>query len=197
MLRSVCRPVVRPAVRPSLRRFGPLLAVAVPLLGLVSLGCTAGPSGAEAIQVMLSMPSVPADVACVRITATGPGRTVVRELPVSPGAAIDEPFSGLPLGTVVFKGEAFSADCDAVTKTTIPGWASDPETVAIVLGRLSTVSLTLNRNGRAKVAVDFNDEPVCTPAAAACITGGECCSKSCKSGVCQESPDGGMGDAAM
>ena len=144
---------------------------------------------------MLTVALVPPDVACVRITAAGPGRTVVRELGVSAGAMINEAFSGLPLGTVVFKGEAFSGDCDAVTKTTIPGWASEPETVAIVLGHLTTVSLTLNRNGRGKVNVDFNDEPTCSPGGAACISSSECCSKSCSHGVCGGGADGGVDDA--
>jgi hypothetical protein len=160
---------------------------------LVAPGCAGPPPPAEDVQVMLSLAAVPADVACVRLTAAGPGRTVVREIPVSAGAMINEAFSGLPLGTVVFRGEAFGVDCEAVTKTTIPGWASDPETVAIILGRLTTVSLTLNRNGRAKVNVEFSDEPTCTPAPSACITNAECCSKSCKSGTCQPG-DAGASD---
>ena len=165
----------------------------VAVLALV-LGCAGAPPPPEEIQARLVVAQVPPDVACVRITAAGPGRTVVRELPVSPGGTISEAFSGLPLGTVVFRGEAFAADCDSVTKTTVPGWASDPETVAIVLGRQTTVSLTLNRNGRAKVGVDFNDEPTCSPPASACISNAECCSKTCSHGLCREG-DGGVGDA--
>src|SRR3954470_14182023 len=140
----------------------------------------------EEAQALLTIATVPPDVACIRITAAGPGRTVVREIGVSPGATINESFSGLPLGTVAFKGEAFTAACESVTKTTIPGWASEPEEAAIVLGHLSTVSLTLNRNGRSKVTVDFNDEPICTPTGGACIASGACCSKSCSKGACVE-----------
>jgi hypothetical protein len=162
----------------------------LPFLAL-ALGCAGGPRPAEEVQALLTLAAVPPDVACVRITAAGPGRTVVREIGVSPGAMINEAFSGLPLGTVVFKGEAFSGDCDAVTKTTIPGWASEPETVAIVLGRQTTVSLTLNRNGRAKLNIDFNDEPLCTSAGAACIASAECCSKSCSKGSCVAGDGGG------
>lgn len=166
------------------------------VLALSTLACAPPPTSApQEIQAMLTVAAVPADVACVRITAAGPGRTVERELGVSPGGAINEAFSGLPLGTVEFKAEAFSADCEAVTKSTIPGWASEPETVAIVLGRQSTVALTLNRNGRAKVDVQFNDEPLCTPVASPCITNSECCSKSCKTGSCQAAADAGADDA--
>ena len=159
------------------------------------LACQASPSSPnEETQALLTIATVPPDVACVRITAAGPGRTVVREIGVSPGAMISESFSGLPLGTVAFKGEAFSGDCEAVTKTTIPGWASEPEPVAIVLGHLTTVSLTLNRNGRGKVTVDFNDEPTCTAAGGECLASGACCSKSCSKWVCAAG-DGGVEDA--
>lgn len=164
-------------------------------LPALTAGCAPPPAEPQEIQARLTVAAVPADVACVRITAAGPGRTVEREVGVSPGGMIDESFSGLPLGTVAFKAEAFSGDCQAVTKSTIPGWASEPEMVAIVLGRSTTVSLTLNRNGRAKVDVQFNDEPICTAGGGACITGSECCSKSCKAGTCAQGPDAGAGDA--
>jgi len=161
----------------------------------LTLGCQGSQPRPEEVQALLVIPTVPPEVACVRITAAGPGRSVVRELGVSAGAMIAEAFSGLPLGTVAFKGEAFSADCDSVTRTTIPGWASEPETVAIVLGSQSTVSLTLNRNGRAKVALDFNDEPVCTPGGGACIANAACCSKMCSKGVCAGGDGGASEDA--
>jgi hypothetical protein len=167
-------------------------SLAAVLFALV-LGCQATAPPPEEAQALLTIATVPPDVACVRITAAGPGRTVVRELGVSPGAMINESFSGLPLGTVAFKGEAFGADCEAVSKTTIPAWASEPEEVAIVLGKLTSVSLTLNRNGRGKVTVDFNDEPTCTATGGECVAGGACCSKSCSKGVCVEK-DGGPDD---
>jgi hypothetical protein len=172
-----------------------LLCCAV-LASVPTLGCAPPPPAPQEIQALLTVASVPADVACVRITAAGPGRTVEREVGVSPGGMINEAFSGLPLGTVAFKAEAFSGDCDAVTKSTIPGWASEPEAVAIVLGHQSTVSLTLNRNGRAKVQVDFNDEPLCTPTGSACIASAECCSKSCKTGMCVDRDGGADGGAS-
>ena len=163
------------------------------VLALV-LGCQGAPPRPEEIQALLTIPTVPPEVACIRITAAGPGRSVVREVGVSTGAMITEAFSGLPLGTVAFTGEAFSADCEAVTKTTVPGWASELETVAIVLGHQTTVSLTLNRNGRAKVNLDFNDEPICTAPGGACIASAACCSKMCSKGVCAGG-DAGAEDA--
>jgi hypothetical protein len=170
-----------------------LLSPATLTLALL-VGCAGTPPPPEEVQARLTLAQVPPEVACVRITATGPGRTVEREIGVSAGAMINEAFSGLPLGTVLFKGEAFTGDCEAVTKSTIPGWASEPETVAIVLGRQTTISLTLNRNGRAKVNVDFNDEPTCTESGGACIASAACCSKTCSKGLCQ-APDAGPPDA--
>jgi hypothetical protein len=170
-----------------LRTLRPCLFVALAL----TLGCQAAPPPPDEVQALLTIATVPPDVACVRITAAGPGRTVVREVGVSPGATLSESFSGLPLGTVQWKGEAFAADCEAVTKTTTPGWASEPETVAIVLGKLTTVSLTLNRNGRGKVNIDFNDEPTCTAEGGSCVANAACCSKTCSKGLCLGA-DGGL-----
>lgn len=112
----------------------------------------------EPEQVILNISAVPSDVSCLRVTAAGPGRTTLRELEVTPGATLSESFSGLPLGAVEFKAEAFSALCDSVTKATIPGWVSDPIPVTIALGRLSSISLTMHRNGRAKVGIDWSDD---------------------------------------
>jgi hypothetical protein len=169
----------------------PLSTIALCLFGL---GCHIEPPPAGEIQARLTVATVPPDVACVRITAAGPGRTVEREVGVSPGAMISESFSGLPLGTVIFKGEAFTGDCEAVTKTTIPGWASEPEPAAIALGRLTSISMTLNRNGRGKVTVDFNDEPTCSPGGDPCLSGTTCCSRSCKQGACQATDAGAPDD---
>jgi len=178
-----------------------LVCCAVLASALTLTGCAPPPPAPQEIQALLTVAAVPPDVACIRITAAGPGRTVEREIGVSPGGMVSEAFSGLPLGTVVFKAEAFNGDCDAVTKSTVPGWASEPEDVAIVLGRQASVSLTLNRNGRAKVDVQFNDEPLCTPTVSACIASAECCSKLCKTGLCVDrdggaAPDGSADDAS-
>jgi len=147
----------------------------------------------EETQVLLAITSVPAEIACVRITASGAGRTVAREIEVRPGMSLNESFAGLPLGTVAFKGEAFAAGCDAVTKATTPSWVSDAVPVTVALGRIATVALTLHRNGRAKVSLDFADQPACSAAGFACLTGNECCSQSCLNDVCAM-PDAGAGD---
>jgi hypothetical protein len=65
---------------------------------------------------------------------------------------------------------------------------SEPVQEAIVIGRIASVALTLHRNGRAKVTLDFADEAACQPVASACLLASECCSRTCQRGTCQ-SPD--------
>jgi hypothetical protein len=150
-----------------------------------------GRDGVE--QVLLKIAVVPSDVQCVRLTAEGAGRSVVRELPVSGGVELKESLSGLPIGTVTFLGEAFTGACTSVSKSTIAAWASAPVETSIVLGRLTTVELVMVRNGRANVGVTFTEEGACTQTGAACRIASECCSKKCTAGLCA-TPDGGAAD---
>ena len=109
-------------------------------------------------QVTLYVEDVPADVACLRITAGGTTREVVRDLDVTQGEAVTESFSGLPIGTVVFQAAAYSQICDKVTSSTVPTWISEEVSVTVSLTHSTSVSLTLYRNGRAKVTVGFDPE---------------------------------------
>jgi hypothetical protein len=109
-------------------------------------------------QVMLHIEAVPEDVACLRITASGTNREVVRDLDVTVGQAVSESFSGLPIGTVVFQAAAYSQTCDKVTTSTVPSWVSQEASITVSLTHSTSVSLTLYRNGRAKVTVDFDPE---------------------------------------
>lgn len=162
--------------------------------GCLQPGVMGGDSDDVVEQVVLSLAVVPDDVGCVRLTATGPGRAVVRELDVSPGASLSQSYSGLPLGTVEFRAEAFGTACAPVTTATVPTWISEPVVTTVALGRIASVALTLHRNGRAKLAVDFADEPACSPAGALCRTSTECCSRVCAGGRCA-AIDGGAADA--
>jgi hypothetical protein len=107
---------------------------------------------------MLHIEAVPEDVACLRITASGTNREVVRDLDVTVGQAVSESFSGLPIGTVVFQAAAYSQTCDKVTTSTVPSWVSQEASITVSLTHSTSVSLTLYRNGRAKVTVDFDPE---------------------------------------
>jgi hypothetical protein len=109
-------------------------------------------------QVVLAIGEIPENVSCLRITAAGAAREVVRHLEVVPGSAVSESFSGLPVGTVVFRAEAFAAACESVTKSSIPTWVSQDEPVTVSLTRSASVALVLHRNGRAKVSIAFVDE---------------------------------------
>jgi len=174
-----------------------LFAVALVAVGLAGCGGMEVPAPDGVGQAMLAIAVVPAEVRCVRITAAGTGRTLVRELDVTGGMPLMQSLSGLPLGSVSVLGEAFPGACDAVTKSTIPTWVSDPVDVSVVLGRQSTIELTMVRNGRAKIDVSFSDEPACSAAGTACLGAAECCSHTCTAHVCAGS-DGGAseGDAA-
>ncbi len=185
------------STRPSLARsFSPsshrpfirLAALGAALLGFCACGLyTLDPGGSapdEVEQVVLKIAEVPSDVRCLRVTVTGPGRTVEREIETSGESSLTQNLSGLPLGTVSFLGEAFTAACTSVTKSTIAAWTSQPVTTSIVLGRLSTVELVMTRNGRAKVEITFNEEGACTAIGQACRIASECCSKKCTAQLC-------------
>ena len=135
----------------------PLLALSLfPLSGCD--GNSAGPKAPPVEQVSLHIENVPTDVVCLRITASGASRQMVRDLDVTAGQSVTEAFSGLPIGTVVFQAAAYSQTCDKVTKSTVPSWVSDEVPVTVSLTHSTSVSLTLYRNGRAKVTIGFDPE---------------------------------------
>jgi hypothetical protein len=140
--------------------------------------------------VTLALAEVPAEIGCLRVTAAGVDRTAARDFAVTPGQPFTTVLTGVPLGTVAFSAGAYPGSCEEVTASTHPAWISEEEIVAVVLGRQASVSLTLHRNGRAKVTIDFADEPACTATGAACVSSSQCCSRSCSRGTCQD-PDAG------
>ena len=164
------------------------------------MGCMGGiepaPGDDGLGQVSVSLSVVPADIQCLRVTGDGPDRSVVRDLDISAAAPLTATLTGIPLGPVVFGAQAFSAACGDVTKSTVADWVSDPTTVSVSLSHLASVELTMHRNGRAKVTIDFPDEPLCSPEGAACASASTCCSHSCSKGACKAIPDGGSGTTA-
>jgi hypothetical protein len=112
----------------------------------------------ETGEAMLSLGTIPENVACVIVTVAGEFRSVVRELDVVPGDTVSQALTGLPVGSVVFSANAYSQACASVTKSTAPMWLSDEKTVNLVQGKSSSVTLTLIKNGRAKVTVEFADQ---------------------------------------
>jgi hypothetical protein len=137
------------------------LVFSLPLLTLSLfplLGCDDGHKAQPLEQVSLHIEDVPEDVACLRITADGTSREVEHDLDVTPGQSVTESFSGLPIDAVVFQAAAYSQTCDKVTKTTVPSWVSEEVSVTVSLTHSTSVSLTLYRNGRAKVTIGFDPE---------------------------------------
>ena len=137
------------------------LSAALFLLAAVGAsGCDSDPEDqAEgSAQALLTLGAIPDNVNCVRVTAAGEFRSSVNDFDVAPGDTISEALTGLPVGAVVFSADAYAAACTSVTKSTIPMWISDEKTVNLVQGRSSSVTLTLYKNGRAKVTVEFADQ---------------------------------------
>ena len=95
---------------------------------------------------------------CIRVTTAGEFRSSVSDFDVVPGDTLTQSLTRLPVGAVVFSANAYAAACDSVTKSTIPMWISDEKTVNLVQGRSASVTLTLYKNGRAKVTVEFADQ---------------------------------------
>jgi len=127
---------------------------------LASPGCNNDRSGQpdEYGQVLLSVDAIPDNVTCIRVTAVGELRSAVSDFDVVPGATLSQALTKLPVGAVVFSADAYSAACDSVTKSTVPMWISDEKTVNLVQGKSTSVALTLYKNGRAKVTVEFADQ---------------------------------------
>jgi hypothetical protein len=133
------------------------------LLTLLALAPSSGcehdqASPTETGEAMLSVGTIPDNVACIRVSVVGEFRSVVSDLPVVPGDTLVQALSGLPVGRDVFSANAYSQDCTSITKSTVPMWLSDEKTVTVAQGKSSSVTLTLYMNGRAKVTVEFADQ---------------------------------------
>jgi hypothetical protein len=142
--------------------FRSLLAVsslALSLLLPLASGCAAGeaPTPVEFGEATIVLETVPADIACVRVAVAAENREVTRDLEVVLGQTVSASLTGLPVGEVTFSANAYAAACAQVTRSTVPSWVSEPKVVNLVLGRSSSVSLVLTKNGRAKVALEFED----------------------------------------
>ncbi|HVU01625.1 MAG TPA: Hint domain-containing protein [Polyangiaceae bacterium] len=147
--------------------------------GLVVSACgsddTKPPEGAEnSGTASLTLTTVPADVACVRVTVAG-SRTDVRKFDVMPGHATTMTLAGLPLGAVTFQEDAFAEACSSVTSASVPTWFSESVAVTLVSRVVAAVRLVLHRNGQATITSDFVDDGgVSTPPPADAGSGGPC-----------------------
>lgn len=112
----------------------------------------------ETGEAMLSVGTIPENVACIRVTVAGEFRSVVTDFPVTPGDSLVQALSGLPVGSDVFSANAYAQECGSISKSTVAMWLSDEKAATVVQGKSTSVTLTLYKNGRAKVAVEFGDQ---------------------------------------
>src|SRR5687767_10571171 len=115
------------------------------------------PEAADTGRVILAITSAPPDAACLRLTIKG-ATSVVRSLPLMQNQNTNLVLEGLPLGQVVFTGEAFGVTCSGVTSESIATYVSEGVPATLVEGQTVSVTIALQRPGRASVAVDF---PMC------------------------------------
>jgi hypothetical protein len=116
------------------------------------------PANVEDGQALLSVGTIPESVTCVIVTVSGEFRSAERGFDVVPGDTLSQTLTGLPVGSVVFSANAYAKACADVTKSTSPTWISEDKIVTLVQGKSSSVTLTLIKNGRAKVTVEFADQ---------------------------------------
>jgi hypothetical protein len=170
-----------------------LLSLVVALIGGGLLGCggAGGPGGpGEAVgTAALAVMSVPADVACLRITAQGAARQVVTSIDVTAGQTVAATLSGLPTGQVAFSGDAFNVACVNVVASSVATWVSDTLVATVATSPAVQVSLVFHPSGQATLGADFQGDPACFPDGGTCTLDAECCAgQRCLSGVCSTPP---------
>ena len=137
--------------------------LAVTTAGVVG-GCASKPAEPEDIGVVrLELTAIPADVNCLRLTATG-ARTVVQQFDVTPGTNSSLLVTGLPTGLVTITADAFAATCATAGDRTTANWVSEPQTLEVSSSDIADLSLVMHKNGKVQIGVDFKPDvqPTCT-----------------------------------
>ncbi len=110
-------------------------------------------------QLSLAITSVPADVACVRVSVQG-SRSVSQSFDVAAGSNATYQLAKLPLGIVTVAAEAFPQACKKVAAGAVPAYVTEsPVSVRVDASVVNTVALKLIRNGRIGVGIDFESGP--------------------------------------
>ena len=134
--------------------------LALALFASAASACDSGSSlngGDGSVQV--SLVQVPQDVACLKVMVTGP-RPLTQLIDVTPGGTSTYTITRLPIGIISISAEAFSQVCNAVSSA-VPNYVTDaPVSVRVDAVDVNMVTLTLIRNGRLGVGVDFEQGPV-------------------------------------
>ena len=140
-----------------------LLATAM-LLSMGTSGCAdlseqdaQDDSQEEVGTATLSLTKSPADAQCLRIKVEGAARNLTKLLPLTNGQSSIFRLEGLPVGVATFTGEAFNAPCAGVFVNSVRSWYSEPVQAQVKISPAVHVVLEMIRNGRAEVAVDFDE----------------------------------------
>ncbi len=147
-------------------------------LGLAGIGggCTLdgplnGGSSEEVGELDVALTNAPSDVSCVKLTLAG-ARTDVRTFDLAAGKKASFSLSGLPVGTLSVSADAFPLACNKVVPGSDASWYSEPVSAKIKTGAVAHVALAMIHNGKASVAVDFDESNAPTQAAQPGLVGG-------------------------
>jgi hypothetical protein len=134
----------------------------------------------------IALSQAPSDASCLLVSAVG-ARSVLKRFSLASGQEASLEMAGLPLGDVQFSASAFAEPCDSASSTDAT-WVSDLVSATIVRGEVAQVKLTMHRNGRASVSIDFCDADLqsdvlnCGSCENACPSGQLCQSGKCVPG---------------
>jgi hypothetical protein len=121
------------------------------------------PAGQEEVgeigKISVAITSVPADVACLKVSISG-SRAVTQLIDVTPGGTANQTIGRLPIGIVKVSAEAYSSRCNAIATGAVPAYVIDaPVLVRVDAVDVNTITLNLVRNGRLGIGVDFENGP--------------------------------------
>jgi hypothetical protein len=151
------------------------LFISLAAAGITACSSSSSPTSeadGESGQVSLALTSVPSDVTCVKVSVTG-SRPVTQLIDVTPGSGSTYTLARLPLGIVTVSAEAFGQACNALPAGTVPSYVTNaPVSVRVDAVDVNNVTLSLIRNGRIGIGVDFENgpQPYLTPVAAGVTT---------------------------
>jgi len=130
-------------------------------LATAAAGCgddKASSDGLDDGAIELSLSSVPADAACLRVSIGGT-RSVTKTFALAPSISPTFTIDRLPAGVAQIDAQAFASACTSIASA-VPAYVADGTAfVRIAPPALASVSLRLIQNGRLSVSVDFESQP--------------------------------------
>jgi hypothetical protein len=138
------------------RRMKRSVGFVVGLMAAATLAaCTASQSQQDVGMAQIAIVAAPSGVQCIVVTVMTSTSTIQRSISVTAGGSTNEMITGLPLGSDVFLGAAYSVACSSITANTAATYLSAPVTATVVAGTPVSVTLKMQTPGAANVAVDF------------------------------------------